>query len=76
MIPIAYKNYLQFKKMLELLSNDELSISDIQEKVGLPQSTAYKKMKDLQRVGVIELKKYRLVHGMRREALYRKVVEQ
>jgi len=73
MIPIAYQNYLQFKKMLELLSKDELSISEIQEKVGLPQSTAYKKMKDLQKVGVIELKKYRLVNGMRREALYRKV---
>lgn len=73
MIPIAYQNYLQFKKILELLSKDELSITDIQQKVGLPQSTAYKKMKDLQRVGVIELKKYRLVHGMRREALYRKV---
>ena len=56
MIPIAYKNYLQFKKILELLSKDELSISDIQDKVGLPQSTAYKKMKDLQNVGVIELK--------------------
>lgn len=76
MIPIAYQNYLQFKKILELLSKDELSISDIQKKLGLPQSTAYKKMKDLQKVGVIEIKKYRLVHGMRREALYRKVVEQ
>jgi len=72
----AYLNYLQFKEILELLSNDELSISEIQEKLEFPISTAYKKMKVLQDLGVIEIKRYRLVHGMRREALFRKVLRE
>ncbi len=66
----AYLNYLQFKKMLEMLSNNQCSISEIKEKLDIPQSTAYKKMKVLQNIGVIEIKKYRLVHGLRRESLF------
>ena len=56
--------------MLEMLSNNQCSISEIKEKLGIAQSTAYKKMKVLQKIGVIEIKKYRLVHGMRRESLF------
>jgi len=66
----AYLNYLQFKEILHLLSNDELSISQIKEKVGIPQSTAYKKMKVLQDQGVIKVKKFRFVNGRSREALF------
>jgi len=69
----AYLNYLQFKEILHLLSNDELSISDIQKKIGMPLSTAYKKMKVLQDHGIIEVKRYRLVNGMKRESLFMKV---
>ena len=56
--------------MLQMLSNNQCSISEIKEKLEIPQSTAYKKMKVLQNIGVIEIKKYRLVHGMRRESLF------
>jgi len=66
----AYLNYLQFKEMLEMLSSNQCSISEIKEKLEIAQSTAYKKMKVLQNLGVIQVKKYRLVHGMRREALF------
>jgi len=66
----AYRNYLQFKEIIELLTNHDLSISDIQKKVEMPISTSYKKMKVLQNLGVIQVKKYRLVHGMRRESLF------
>ena len=69
----AYLNYLQFKKILHLLSNNELSISDIQKKVGMPQSTAYKKMKVLQDLGIIEFKRYRLVNAYNKESLFMKV---
>lgn len=69
----AYLNYLHFKEILDLLSNDELSISDIQKKVGMPLSTAYKKMKVLQDLGIIEVKRYRVVNGKKRESIFRKV---
>ena len=69
----AYLNYLHFKEILHLLSNDELSISDIQKKVGMPLSTAYKKMKVLQDLRIIEVTRYRVVNGMKRESLFRKV---
>ena len=72
----AYLNYLQFKEILHLLSNDELSISEIKKKVLMPQSTAYKKMKVLQDHGVIEVKRYRLVNGKNKESIFGKVTSQ
>ncbi len=66
----AYRNYLQFKEIIELLTDNDHSISDIQKKVEIPTSTAYKKMKVLQNLGVIETKRYRLLKGMRRESLF------
>ncbi len=69
----AYLNYLQFKEILHLLSNDELSISEVQKKVGMPQSTAYKKMKVLQDLGIIEVKRHRLVNAHNKESLFMKV---
>jgi len=66
----AYRNYLEFKEIIKLLTDHDLSISDIQKKTQIPTSTAYKKMKVLQNLGVIQVKKYRLVNGRNKVSLF------
>ena len=55
MVDTAYKTYLRFKLVLGLLTESNMSTHEIRDTTGIPSSTVYKMMGELQMNGVLKV---------------------
>ena len=56
MMETAYKTYLRFKLVLKKLKEKDMSTYELRDSTGIPSSTIYKMVGELQMNGVVKIK--------------------
>ncbi len=63
MMETAYKTYLRFKLVLKKLKEKDMSTHELRDTTGIPSSTIYKMVGELQLNGVVKIKGGRFING-------------
>lgn len=86
--PLRLKKYDTTQKIMETLTDSESRVivfsiiksakaaSDIASKYNIPQSTVYKKLKELEDLGLIRVDEYNITDSGRKYKMYKSVIRQ
>jgi len=71
MINSQYRRHLRYKKVIELLNENEYSVSDIFKITNIPKPTIYNMIDDLLKNNVITMSQYSFSSGGNHKRLFK-----